>query len=475
MKEIGTFIDGAWQHKGSSKSTFVHDKYWLKPIATLHNSSPEEVDAAISAAERVFNEGPIDVQERVAILLRVAEAIRQRKEEFAATITAEAGFTLAEANKEVSRAIEVLCISAEEAKRIAGEVVPFAGMPGGQGKLGFTLRFPLGVICAITPFNSPLNTPLHKIAPALAAGNSVVIKPATLTPICSAMLCELFSEAGLPDGWLNLVNGSGATVGEQLIADKRIAFYHFTGSTRVGERLASQIGLRKSSLELGSIAATIICADADLDAAVDDLVRAGYAKAGQVCTSTQMLFVELPVYDAVCQSMTAATDTLAFGDPAKPQTQVGPLISDSEAHRVEAWVDSAIDAGARRLVGGARDRAALQPTVLVDVPNQHPLICEEVFGPVVSIVAVDSIEDAVARYNSSPYGLAAGVFTKDIVRISCAMQGLRAGTVHINKASSNRLDAMPFGGLKGSGHGKEGPKYAIQEMTEERLIVIHQD
>lgn len=472
MKRFGAYIGGEW--RCDSKDTVdVNDKFTGETIARVESCTPEQVDAAIDAAWRGFEETELDITHRVAVLRRVADAIEGRAGEFSETITAEGGFTIKEAAKEVGRAIDVLRISAEEAGRQSGELVPMEGMPGGQGKLAFMQRFPLGVVCAITPFNSPLNTPLHKIAPAIAAGNSVVIKPASQTPLCTAMLCDLFAEAGLPAGWLNMVTGPGGTVGEQLLGDVRIAYYHFTGSTEVGKHLASRIGLRKSSLELGSIAATIVCDDADLEHAVADMTRAAFAKAGQVCTSTQLIFAERKVYGDVCEGMARAAIALKPGDPRDADTDMGPLISAAEADRVQGWVDKALKAGAKRLAGGGRAGAALEPTVLVDVPDGQKVIDREIFGPVAVVIPVETTGEAIERYNASPYGLAAGIFTRDIERALHAMRRLRAGTVHINSASSSRLDAMPFGGVKDSGHGKEGPKYAMREMTEERLAVLH--
>jgi len=472
MRTITSFVDGAWR-PASGAVVEVKDKFSGDPIALLRPSSDDDVDHAVRAAQRVAAGAAIPLIDRIDILRRVADAIGERAREFADVITDEAGSTIAEARKEVERAIVMLRVTAEEARRIDGEIVPLEGEPGGAGKFAFMLRHPVGIVCAITAFNSPLNTPIHKIAPALAAGNAVIVKPPTQTPICSAMLCDLFAEAGLPAGWLNYIAGTGSTVGEQLLSDERISFYHFTGSTVVGKHIASRIGLRRSSLELGSIAATIICADSDLDLAIKDVARAGYAKAGQVCTSTQLVLVEQEAYDAVRVGLQKAVSKLRYGNPKREDTHVGPLISPAEADRVCGWMEEAVASGAEQLVGGARERSVVAPALFVDVPSEAKLTRQEIFGPVVTLASVATLGQAVQIFNGSPYGLAAGVFTRDVGRAFHAIRCLRAGTIHLNASSSSRLDAMPFGGVKDSGHGKEGPKYAIEEMTERRLAVWH--
>jgi succinate-semialdehyde dehydrogenase/glutarate-semialdehyde dehydrogenase len=471
MRRITSFVEGQWL-RGTGPHTVVRDKYTDEPIAELVASTSEDVDAAVTSALRAFEGRRIPIADRVTILKRVASGIAARAKELAGAITDEAGATISEAAKEVERAVITLELTAEEATRLSSETVPLEGS-GGTSKFAYLVRHPLGVVCAITAFNSPLNTPLHKIAPALAAGNSVVIKPPTSTPICCAILCDIFTECGLPPGWLNLVTGRGATVGEQLLTDPRIAFYHFTGSTEVGRRVAAQCGLRQSSLELGSIAATIVCADADISAAIKDITRAGYAKAGQVCTSTQLVLAETSACEAVRDGLVTAVRALTYGNPKLEATKVGPLIAVDEAKRVCTWMDEAVGAGADRLVGGSRDGAVVAPALFANVPDDARLIRREVFGPAVSLVEVPSLVEAVAHYNSSPYGLSVGVFTGDIGRAFHAVHNLRSGTIHINAASSSRLDAMPFGGVKESGRGKEGPKYAMEEMTERRLVVWH--
>lgn len=472
MKTITSFLGDAWCPAEGAPQPVI-DKYDGTPIAELYETPPELVDAIISRAEAAFLGPPIPVLERVDILHRVALGLEAQRDELRDIICAESGQTLTEAAKEVDRAALTLRITAEEATRLQDTMVPVGGMPGGAGKIGYMRRKPLGVVVAITAFNSPLNTPVHKIAPALAAGNSIVLKAPSVTPISTTILCDLFAEAGLPPGWLTSVVGAGRTVGEQLLTDPRPAFYHFTGSTAVGEHIARSIGLRRSSLELGSIAATLVAADADVAQASTDIARASFAKAGQVCTSTQIVYAERSLADELTARIIDATHALPAGDPRAADTKIGPMISEAEAMRVETWIKDAEAAGAKRHIGGERTGSVVTPAVMTDVSDSQRLIREEVFGPVVSVLPVDDLREAVTHFNGLPYGLAVGVFTKDLGKAFHASENLRAGTVHINSASSSRLDAMPFGGVRESGHGKEGPRYAIEEMTEERLTLWH--
>ncbi len=472
MTTCRNFIDGKWSsHSGCYRD--VRNKYSQQAIAEVTEADMHDVDAAVASALGAFERGSIGVRRRMEIFSRAADLLGGRAAEFARWIVAEGGQTVAEANREVTRAVEVLRLCAEEAVRMAGELIPVEGAAGGAGKLAWTARHPLGVVCAIVPFNSPLNTPLHKIGPALAAGNAVICKPASATPVSASLLAEIFIEAGLPPGWLNVVNGPGQSVGDLLMRDQRIAFYHFTGSTEVGRRLSQHLGLRRSSLELGSIAATIICKDADLGRAIEETARASFAKAGQVCTSTQVIFVEAPVIDEVCDGISAAARRLRIGDPAESTTDIGPLISTGEAERVETWVAQARSGGAKVLSGGRRQGASLEPTVLREPAPDSDVVCREVFGPVVSVMPIATIDEAIQKYNETGYGLSAGIFSSDIGTAFKAASRLRTGTLHVNAPSSSRLDLLPFGGVRNSGHGKEGPKYAIREMTEERLIVLH--
>lgn len=452
----------------------VANKYTGEVYATVALSDDAQTDRAVAAASNAFERVSLSPHQRYEILARAADLVAERRAELVADIVGESGFTRKDADTEVTRATVTLRLSAEEATRLTGELVPIEGAPGVKGKFAFTQRKPLGVVCAITPFNSPLNTLLHKVGPAIAAGNAVVLKPSVLTPVTAVRICEIFRDAGLPEGWLNLVIGPGSTAGQQLLRDERIAFYHFTGSTETGRIVRREIGLRGAALELGNISATIVCADGDVALAAKQCAPSAYRKAGQVCTSVQLIYVHEDVFDDFLQRFQASTEALAVGDPADERTEVGPLIAPTEADRVQAWIEEARHGGARVVTGGERDRSVIQPTVLTDVAEDHAVVCKEVFGPVASVIPFTDLDEAIGRVNRSPYGLAAGAYTRDLVTFSKLAHGVRTGTLHINSTSSSRVDLMPFGGVKLSGNGKEGPHYAVREMTEERLIVLHE-
>jgi succinate-semialdehyde dehydrogenase/glutarate-semialdehyde dehydrogenase len=337
--------------------------------------------------------------------------------------------------------------------------------------MGFTLRVPLGVVLAITPFNSPLNTVAHKIAPAFAAGNAVILKPASATPLTACKLAEVLVEAGVPRGFLSVIPG-GAQVADWLIEDERVRFFAFTGSTEVGRSIQRRAGLRRTQMELGSIACTILCDDAKLDAALPKVVNAGYRKAGQVCTSIQLLLVHRTLVGDVERRLAKLVQALAYGDPYDPNTFVGPLISEKEAIRVEAWVEEAVAKGAQRLAGGKRQGAVLAPVLLGGISDTMKVGCNEIFGPVVCIVPFDTLDEAIARVNATPYGLATGIFTNRLDDAFAAAKRLEVGGVHVNETSSSRVDLMPYGGSKDSGFGREGPRYAVHEMTEERIVTF---
>jgi succinate-semialdehyde dehydrogenase/glutarate-semialdehyde dehydrogenase len=383
----------------------------------------------------------------------------------------EAGFTSSDAGGEVRRCVQTLKLSAEEARRLAGEVIPLAGAPQQGGRLGFTLRVPLGVVLAITPFNSPLNTVAHKIAPAFAAGNAVILKPASATPLTACRLAEVLLEAGLPKGFLSVLPG-GPQVADWLIADERVRFFAFTGSTEVGRSIQARAGLRRTQMELGSIACTIVCDDANLEQALPKIVNAGYRKAGQVCTSIQLLLVHQSIIDTVEKKLADLVSNLAYGDPGDDKTFVGPLISEKEAIRVESWLREAVARGAKQLAGGVRKGAVVPPVLLANIDESMKVGCQEVFGPVVCIVPFDTLDEAIGRVNSTPYGLATGIFTNRLADAFAAARRLEVGGVHVNETSSSRVDLMPYGGSKDSGFGREGPRYAVHEMTEERIVTF---
>lgn len=466
----GLLIDGEWI--AGADTIEVKEKFTGKMLAEVARASAEQVNAAVESAKRSFAQHPLEPYRRYEILLRASALVEQRRQELVQTIVGESGFTVSDATTEVNRCIQTLIISAEEAKRISGEMVPIESAPGQAHRMAFTIRVPRGVICAITPFNSPLNTVTHKIAPALAAGNTVVLKPASYTPLTAGILCEILIEAGLPPAHINLVNGPGSEVGRWLAANPEIKFYAFTGSTAVGKALHQAVGLRQTALELGSIAATIVCEDANLEWAAPRCLAASFRKAGQVCTSVQRLYVHESILGRFTEMLREKAAAAKVGDPYRTDTLTGPMISLGEAERAEAWVNEAIDAGARLLCGGRRDGAVLDPTILTGVNPAMRVMCEEIFAPVISIVPYRSFDETVDSINGTPYGLATGVFTNDLGRALTAAKRLQVGSVHVNETSSSRVDQMPYAGVKDSGFGREGPKYSIQEMTEERLVTI---
>ena len=463
-------VDGQWV-AGNGPSLAVIDKYRLEPGAYVSTADKEQVAHAVARAHGAFRGGAPAPFERGAILERAAALMEPRLDDFVRTMQMEAGFTASDATGEMRRCIQTLKLSAEEARRLAGEVVPLAGAPNQAGRVGFTLRVPLGVVAAITPFNSPLNTVAHKIAPAFAAGNAVILKPASATPLTACKLAEVLLEAGMPRGFLSVLLG-GAQVAEWLLADQRVRFFAFTGSTEVGRSIQSRAGLRRTQMELGSIACTIVCDDARLDSALPKIVNAGYRKAGQVCTSVQLLLVHASIVDEVQSRLAELVQALAYGDPYDPDTVVGPIISEAEAIRVESWIEEAVAKGAKRLAGGARKGAVVPPVLLASIDESMKVGCREVFGPVVCIVPFDKLDDAIARVNATPFGLASGIFTNRLDDAFAAARRLEVGGVHVNETSSARVDLMPYGGSKDSGFGREGPRYAVHEMTEERIVTF---
>lgn len=464
------FLDGDWVD-GESTAT-VPDKYTGDPVATVHRASRDQVATATRAVAAAQRADRLTPYERFEVLARASRLVTERRAELVSVVVADSGFTVTDAGREVDRTAQTLLLCAEEAKRVHGEMVPLDGAPGVRGRLAFTTRHPLGVVCAITPFNSPLNTVAHKVGPAVAAGNGIVLKPATYTPMTADALVHVLLDAGLPPGLVSLLHGGGGSVGQWLLEDEVPAFYAFTGSTEVGRRIRATVGLRRSQLELGSLSSTIVCDDADLADAVGKVVPAAYRKAGQVCTSVQRLYVDRRVLADTVDALVAELKGRAAGDPRLPDTFVGPVISAGEADRVHGWVGDAVDAGARVVSGGGRDGAVVEPTVLVDVDPAMSVMCAEIFGPVLVVRPFDTLDEAVGEVNDTPYGLAAGIFTRDLDRALTAAAELRMGSVHVNETSSSRVDLMPYTGVKDSGMGREGPRYAIEEMTEERLVTI---
>jgi acyl-CoA reductase-like NAD-dependent aldehyde dehydrogenase len=463
-------IGGQWVAGASTEA--LKDKFDQRVYGEMAVASAEQVTAAVTGAVQGQQQDTLMPYQRYKILLNAARIVESRMEPLVELMRHEAGFTRADGDNEVRRCVQTLELSAEEAKRLNGDMAPLQAGDGVKNRLGFTIRAPRGVVCTITPFNSPLNVVCHKVGPALAGGNAVVMKPSEFTPLTAVELCKVLLEAGLPPKLLALVHGEGAVVGPQLLADQRIAFYAFTGSTRVGRQIQAAAGLRRTQLELGSIASTIVCHDANIELAIPKILGAGLRKAGQVCTSVQRLYVDRRIAGAFVPKLVAAAQKMKAGDPSDPSTVIGPMISPHHAQRAQSWVDAAVAAGAKVLTGGRLEGTVMAPTVLTDVTDDMKVVCEEIFAPVVSIVEVDGIDEAVAKANGTAFGLAVGLFTSNLHTAFTAARQLRFGGVHINEASSARVDAMPFGGVKDSGFGWEGPAYAIREMTEERLVTV---
>jgi acyl-CoA reductase-like NAD-dependent aldehyde dehydrogenase len=363
-------------------------------------------------------------------------------------------------------------MAAVQARTLAGDVVPMDASQAGEGKLAFTLRVPIGVVGAISPFNFPLNLVAHKIAPALAAGCAVVLKPASQTPLSALLLAELEEEAGLPPGWLNVVVGPAGEIGDVLVEDERVALITFTGSAGVGWKLRERAPRKRVNLELGNATPVIVAADADLEDVATRLAANAFSFAGQSCISVQRIYVERSAYDAFIERFVPRVDALVVGDPADDATDVGPLISSGERDRVLEWIDEARVQGAEVLTGGDLDGELLRPTVVADAPADAKVSCEEVFGPLCTVTPYDSLDEAIALANGTRYGLQAGIFTSDVKAALRAAHELEFGGVTVNEAPTFRADQMPYGGVKDSGNTREGPAYAVREMTEERLVVL---
>lgn len=470
-RKLLPFIGGDFHGGGSSFE--VRDKYLGSVIADVETSTASNVDLALSLAQHTLLAGVPVPSRRFEILSNAALMLRDRRALFAETLTAEAGFTLADATGEVDRAVTTLSLCAEESRNIIGETVSFGATAGQEGRVGFTIRSAIGIVCAITPFNSPLNVVLHKIGPALAAGNAVVLKPSGHTPITAVMIAQLLLEAGLPPGLISVQHDMQGEAARLLLADQRIGFYTFTGSTQVGRLIQNAAGLRRTQLELGSIASTILCADAQIDRAIPRIANAAFRKAGQVCTSVQRLYVQRSRHDEALDALVRTAASMQAGDPRSPATRVGPLISLAAAERVDSMVNEAVLAGAAVGCGATRDGSVYAPTILTGVAKGARVLDEEIFGPVLSIISFDELDEAVDAANATPFGLSVGIFSGDVMSALSAAARLRFGSVHINETSSARADGMPFGGVKDSGFGREGPKYAIREYTEERLVTLN--
>ena len=469
VTERKVLLDGEWV--AGEDWIEVASPYDGSLVARVAKVGAAETRAAIDAAERAMRD-PLPAHERARILDRVAAALAERADEAARLICAEAGKPMKAARVEASRAVSTYTMAAVEARKLAGEVVPMDASEAGVGKLAFTQRVPVGVVGAISPFNFPLNLVAHKIAPALAAGCAVVLKPATQTPLSALFLAELELEAGLPAGWLNVLVGPSSEIGDVLVEDPRVALITFTGSGPVGWGIRERAPRKRVSLELGNATPVIVDADADVSLAAAKCAANAFSFAGQSCISVQRILVHEDVYDAFRDALVPLVDALVVGDPADEATDVGPLIAPSERERVLEWIEEARAGGATVLTGGVVESDLLRPTVVEAPPPEGRLACDEVFGPVCTLQRFATLDEAVDLANSTRYGLQAGIFTGDVGRALSAASRLEFGGVTINEAPTFRADQMPYGGVKDSGNTREGPAWTIREMTEERLVVV---
>jgi acyl-CoA reductase-like NAD-dependent aldehyde dehydrogenase len=462
-------IAGEWVETGEWQE--VRSPYSGDVVGRVPKAGADEARRAIDAAEEAMRE-PLPAHKRAEILVRVAGALGKRHDEVARLISDEAGKPMKAARIEAKRAMSTYTFAAVEARKLAGEMVPMDAAQAGEGKLAFTFRRPRGVVGAISPFNFPLNLVAHKIAPALAAGCAVVLKPAAQTPLSALLLAELETEAGLPPGWLNVVVGPSAEIGDVLVEDERVKVLTFTGSTGVGWELARRSPRKRVTLELGNSTPVIVEADADIAAAASAMATHGFSFAGQSCISVQRIYVQDDVYDDFLAHFLPKVEELQLGDPADEKTDVGPVIDEDARERILQWIEEARTAGARVLAGGSPEGDLILPTVIADASPDLKVSCEEVFGPVVTVSRYGTLDEAIELSNGTKYGLQAGIFTRSLERALKAGSALEFGGVTVNEAPTFRADQMPYGGVKESGNTREGPAYAVRELTEERLVVI---
>ncbi|MAE60793.1 MAG: aldehyde dehydrogenase [Planctomycetaceae bacterium] len=466
------YVAGEWV--SADEMIPVHSPYSGDLIDEVPATSDAQVQSALAAAvEGAKQMAALPASERLTILLRVADLFVERAEDLAQTLSAEQGKPISESRVEVARMPDLLRISGFEGTQARGETLPLDAQAGAAGKLGFTLRVPCGIVVAITPFNFPILLAVHKLGPALASGNAVILKPPNLTPLTGLKVTELFLEAGVPPLGVQCLTGQGSRIGPMLCADPRVRKISFTGSAPVGEQITRVAGIKKLSLELGSNSPLIVMADADMDQVAKATAVGGYSNAGQVCISTQRVLVDRSTYANFLDATKAEVQKIKVGPSLDDATKLSAMVSETEAQRVESWVSDAVANGANLITGGQRDKAVYQPTIVADVDPAMRISCEELFGPAIAVTPVDNIDQAIALANDSRFGLSCGIFTRDV---NAAMRFAReadSGNVMINWPPQWRADFMPYGGFKQSGIGKEGPRYAVQEMTELKTVVVH--
>ncbi|MBU8919212.1 aldehyde dehydrogenase family protein [Bacillus sp. FJAT-29953] len=470
---LGSIINGQERNEPNRETLEVKNPYNQEKVAELALATEADLNEAVENAFETFHSTMknMPAHQRSDILRKAADLLEEKSDDFIDTIVQEAGKPIKYSRDEINRSVQVLRFASELAKNITGEVLPMDAAIGGENRMGLVKRIPLGVVGAITPFNFPLNLSLHKIAPAIAAGNTIVFKPAEKTPVSGYKLVKLFQEAGLPDGALNLLMGTGE-VGAPLVTHEKVHKISFTGSLAVGKKIRETAGFKKVTLELGSNSPNIIFEDGDLQTAVTRLVTGAFSFSGQVCIHAQRIFVQKNVYQPFLEQFIKETRALKIGDPMEEATDIGPMITEKEAERAKLWIEDAVKNGAKIEVGGERNRTILSPTIMTDVDRNMKIIADEVFAPIVSVIPFETEEEVIGYANDSIYGLQAGVFTQDIDRAIRVADQLEIGGVWINDISTYRQDNIPYGGVKQSGIGREGIKYAIEEMTELKFIGI---
>jgi acyl-CoA reductase-like NAD-dependent aldehyde dehydrogenase len=459
-------VGGEWIETGEWIE--VRSPYSGEVVGRVPKAGGDEAHRAIDAAERAMRDR-LPAHKRAEILVQVVRYLGRRHDEVARVISDEAGKPMKAARVEARRAMSTYTFAAVEARKLAGEMVPMDASQVGEGKLAFTLRRPVGVVGAISPFNFPLNLVAHKIAPALAAGCAVVLKPASQTPLSALLLAEMEAEAGLPSGWLNVVTGPAAEIGDVIVGDERVKLLTFTGSSTVGWDLAARAARKRVKLELGNATPLVVTADADLDAAAAAIAANAFSFAGQSCISIQRVYVEASAYDELVHKLVPKVEALVVGNPSEEETDVGPVIDEDARDRILEWIG---DSGGEVLTGGDLDGELLRPTLIANPPRDAKVSCEEVFGPVCTVTAIGSLDEGIELANSTRYGLQAGIFTSRLDSALKAAQELEFGGVTVNEAPTFRADQMPYGGVKDSGNTREGPAYAVREMTDERVVVI---
>ncbi len=466
------YLGGEWVERDQTVS--VLNPYDGTTIDTVPQASVEDIALAVQSAERGFQaQKAITAFDRYTILMKTVDLIRERHEEFARILSAEEGKVIKEARTEVDRCIQTITWSAEEAKRLRGETIPLDASPGNATKFGFTLRVPVGVVVAISPFNFPLNLVAHKVGPALAAGNAVIIKPASDTPLSALKLTEVLLEAGIPAEAIQCVTGPGGAIGDALVQHPAVRKVTFTGSQEVGEHIMRTAGLKKVTMELGSNSPLVVMPDADVEKVAAATVAGGFSNAGQVCISTQRVIVDADIYGDYLDALKPLVEAIPTGNPAEESIALGPMIRERDAVRVGEWLDEAVAGGATMLAGGEREGAMLSAAIVADVKPDMRVYREELFGPAVAVAKASGVDEAIAMANDTRFGLAAAIFTQNVDTAMRFALEVDSGNLNINWNTTFRADMMPYGGLKDSGLGKEGPPYAIEEMTELKMVIFH--